>query len=333
MVGWSLLSTLGLGDPLAGGLLVALVAVGLISLLLALRDPIVARIGLRNVSRARSRTVILLLGLLVGSTIISSSLVVGTTVNTLATHFVYQSDGAVNEAVYAPGVSANILGGLSFSPFPAELFTGFNQSAERIAGVEAVNPMVLGTLGLVDLTSAVAQPGLNLVGVNPSAAASLGAFTSVAGASYPGPSPGEVLLNTQAANALSAQAGDRVTLVGPGGNVSATVQAIVQSDNRGGFQDTTGTGDVFAPLPVAQNLTGLEGAYDYLAVTNVGGLSASGVALTSPVWPALNRSLSQVLASLPPLPEPTQPSTACWPRTSPPRSRPHPRSPPSSWSW
>ncbi|EQD34070.1 membrane protein containing DUF214, permase predicted, partial [mine drainage metagenome] len=88
------------------------------------------------------------------------------------------------------------------------------------------------------------------------------------------------------------------------GNVSATVQAIVQSDNRGGFQDTTGTGDVFAPLPVAQNLTGLEGAYDYLAVTNVGGLSASGVALTSPVWPALNRSLSQVLASLPPLPNP-----------------------------
>ena len=304
MVGWSLLSTLGLGDPLAGGLLLALVVVGLVSLVLALRDPIVARIGLRNVSRARSRTVILLLGLLVGSTIISSSLVVGTTVNTLATHFVYQSDGAVNEAVYAPGASVSILGGLSFSPFPAALFTGFNRSASTIPGVQAVTPMVLGTLGLVDRSSGVAQPGLNLVGVNPSAASALGAFTSVAGRSYPGPGPGEVLLNTQAANALSAKAGDPVTLVGPGGNLSATVEAIVLSDTRGGFQDTTGQGNVFVPIPAAQNLTGLEGAYDYLAVTNVGGVSASGVALTSQVWPRLNQSLSQVLGTLPPLPNP-----------------------------
>jgi putative ABC transport system permease protein len=304
MVGWSLLDTLGLGDPLAGALLLALVAVGLISVLLALRDPIVARIGLRNVSRARSRTLILLLGLLVGSTIISSSLVVGTTVNTLATHFVYENDGAVNEAVYAPGASANILGGLSFSPFPAQLFTGFNRSVAGISGVQAVNPMVLGTVGLVDQTSSVAQPGLNLVGVDPSAGLALGPFTSLTGRTYQGPAPGEVLLNTQAANALSARAGDRVTLVGPGGNESATVEAVVHSDTRGDFQDTTGQGDVFVTIPAAQNLTGLEGAYDYLAITNVGGMTASGVALTSQVWPELNRSLAQALLSLPPLPNP-----------------------------
>jgi putative ABC transport system permease protein len=297
----STLSLLGLGDPLAGALVLAVAAVLLLLLLLGLLDPLVARIGLRNVARARSRTVILVLGLLVGSTIISSSLVVGTTVNTLVTHFVYEESGAVNEAVYAPGQLVSILGGTSFAPFPAALFQRFNDSASSIAGIQAVTPMIVGSLGVVDLTSGISVPGLTMVGVNASAAGPLGSFTTTTGTSLAGPQPGGVLLSTAAAKSLSAHAGDSLVGVGAAQDLNLTVLGVVQQDTRGGFLNGAGQGVLFLSLPDAQRLTGLEGLYNYLAVTNVGGMSASGVARTTTVWPELNRSLASALATLPPL--------------------------------
>jgi outer membrane protein assembly factor BamB len=67
-------------DSLLLATAVILGAVGLGSALLAVRTPLSLRIAVRNIRRARSRSILVILGLLVGTAIVSGSLVVGDTV-------------------------------------------------------------------------------------------------------------------------------------------------------------------------------------------------------------------------------------------------------------
>jgi putative ABC transport system permease protein len=284
-------TALGAGDLTTGILALIVVIIAIFSVLLALRNRVIARIGLRNVTRAKGRTAMLLFGLLIGSMIISSSLVIGDTVNTLSVHFTYISDGAVDEAVYAPNsVGGPALGPLSYHPLPASFWQIFASNATTIPDVAGVTGMVVASASVFDLTTDVAQPGVHLVGVSSASCNALGSFTSTSGSSICGPTTGEVLLNSAAAQELSANAGDSIRVsTGAGITLSLHVQAVVDSDTRGGFQDT-GQGDIFTSVADAQNLTGAVGELDYIAVTNTGGLTG-GPTHTDAVWGPLNASL------------------------------------------
>ncbi len=290
------LTALGVGDPLVGLLVLLVIAVALFSLALGLKDRVIAKIGLRNVTRARTRTLVLLFGLLIGSAIISSSLVIGDTVDNLSVHFTYIADGAVDEAVYAPAPQGGIGGtSVSYSTFDMAIFSSMNTSAARIPNVQGLTPMLITTGSAYDRTQNVAQPGLTLIGVDAWASSNLGSFTSTTGASVSGPSPGKVLLNAAAATELSAHVGDKVSLSGAAQvPVNFTVLSLVKSDTRGGFQDS-GMGDVFLSLSDAQALCGgvcsahATQPINYIAVTNTGGL-VGGTAHTNQVWGPLNSS-------------------------------------------
>ena len=290
-VSW--LSALGAGDSVVGLLVLIVIIVAIFSLVLGLKDRVIAKIGLRNVSRARTRTVVLLFGLLIGSTIISSSLVIGDTVNTLSVHFTYIADGTVDEAVWAPSQSLGGIGSsaLSYAPFPASVFTSMNSSLSASPDVSGLAPMVLGTASGFDLTRQVAQPGLTLIGADAWTSATLGGFTSANGSAVNGPLAGQVLLNPTAASELSASVGDHLSISGAAASPTTyTVSAIVRADTRGGFQDG-GFGDVFVNLAGAQTLMGIPGRVNYIGVTNVGGLTG-GPSHTHTVWPQLNASLA-----------------------------------------
>ncbi len=281
-------------------LLATLVAVLLVSLVLALRDRVAARIGLRNFFRGRTRTVILIVGLLVGATIISSSLVIGDTVTTLSTHFVYITDGPTHEAVYAPGSA-----GLLYAPFPAAFATRLSQNVSTIPHVRGVSPFLvgIGAVSGLDRTSGIPQALMNLMGTDPNSSAVLGDFVALNGTSLPGPTASGALLDPTAAQDLNAQAGDLLSLhsvsrsTGKPTTLNLTVLAVVQATPRGGFMDN-GEGDVFVTLPDAQALLGLPGSVNYIAVTNTGGLEG-GLSATDSVWAALNQTVPAVVASFP----------------------------------
>src|SRR5207244_8394287 len=76
------------------------VAVGLVlvSILIAAR-PLLARLAARNIRRRTSRVLIVLAGLLVGTALISSSLVVGDTLSYIFLEDVYVRLGAIDEIV------------------------------------------------------------------------------------------------------------------------------------------------------------------------------------------------------------------------------------------
>ncbi len=267
-------------------LLVVVAAVAVVSIVLAATHRIALRLATRNVRRARWRTVLVILGLLVATTIVSGSLVIGDTVNAVNVHFAYQAYGFTDEGVYNQSPSG------AYSMVPYAVYT---QVAAGVAGdpqIAGIAPEVVGTVQVLDRSTGIPQPGLNLIGADANQTGALGAFTATNGSHLAGPSPGGVYLDEQAAQDLNASVGDGLVLYGRTAGV-AVVEGIVADDPRGGFLFG---GNVFSPLATAQGLENATGQINFLAVTNAGSLTG-GVALSGAVSARLNATLAGLPAS------------------------------------
>jgi putative ABC transport system permease protein len=277
-------------SPLVGGLLLILIVVAVATLYLALRHRLAFRIAMRNVRRGRGRTVLLIAGLLVGTTIISGSLVVGDTVQQLIVHYSYLGAGYVDESI--SGTSAS--GGPKYYPYSV-----YTEVANRVAGyssIVGVTPEIINSAAAYDRSTGIPETALNLIGVNANQSAALGTFVANNGTSIPGPLPGEVLIDQQTATALNASTGDTLDVYGI--NLAALrVQAIVQPNVRGAF--ITGgltPGNLFVTLSTAQAIMNVTGSINYIAITNSGS-QAAGAASSSTVSSYLNTTLASVLST------------------------------------
>src|SRR6266508_2156508 len=85
--------------PLSLWLAIMLIAcVGAITVL-AVRNLVFLKIGLRNIPRRRGRTALIILGLMLGTTIIASSLLTGDTMASAVRSSVVKSLGLIDETV------------------------------------------------------------------------------------------------------------------------------------------------------------------------------------------------------------------------------------------
>ncbi len=274
-----------------GALLLVLLVIAAVTLVLALRHRLAFRVGIRNVFRARGRTILLVLGLLVATTIISGSLVIGNTITEVNVHYTVLAIGHNDEVVGNQTPSG------AYLPFPYSVYTNVSSATAGDHSIAGMAPEIVSTASLYDRTNGVPQTNLNLIGVNANQSTQLGNFVSISGATVVGPAPGEVLLDELAASELNASAGDAVALYGSTGTpISATIQAVVQDNIRGAFP-TGGVGDygsVFVDLSTAQNLENMSGQINFLSVTNVGD-QANRLALA----PAVSATLNTTLAGIP----------------------------------
>lgn len=270
-------------------LLVILAVVAAASAALATRYRLAFRIALRNVRRGRVRTVLLMAGLLVGTTIISSSLVINDTVTSVNQHFVIQSFGYTDEGIY----NESPMGGLA--PFPLGIATGLAGAVASTPSIRGINPEIVSVTEAYNEANGIPETNLDLVGVNASASAALGSFTADDGTTLAGPAGGEVYLDDQATVQLGASVGDHLRLYGQNPSPTlVTVHAIVRDDPRGGFFFLAAgeAGNVFVDLPTAQVLVGFPAtAINFIAVTNTGDLLA-GAAASPAVAATLNASLA-----------------------------------------
>ena len=273
-----------------GLLLLILLAVAVGTFVLALRHRLAFRIAMRNVQRGRGRTVLLIAGLLVGTTIVSGSLVVGDTVQQLAFHYTYIGGGYVDEAISGESPSGGAL------YFPYSVYTQVSTLVAGDRAIAGVAPEIIDSAAIYDRTTGTPETALNLIGVNGNQSQALGSFLAQNGTAIPGPGPGEVLLDEQTANAVNASTGDTVVVFGVTA-VPLKVQAIVQENIRGGFI-TAGLspGNVFVNLTTAAALENETGKINYIAITNTGSQSA-GAGASSSVAASLNVTLASVLAT------------------------------------
>jgi putative ABC transport system permease protein len=274
---------------LVSGLLLILVVVGAVTLILAFRHRLAFRIAMRNVRRGRARTVLLIAGLLVGTTIVSGSLVVGDTVQQLSFHYTYLGAGYVDESIMGTSLSGGPL------YFPYSVYSQVSAAVSGDRSIAGVAPEIIDQGSAYDRTTGIPETNLNLIGVNGNQSAALGSFVADNGTSLAGPLPGEVLIDDQTASALNASTGDTLFVYGHT-FAPLRVQAVVQENVRGAF--ITGgltPGNLFVTLATAQQLENASGLINYIAITNTGS-QAAGATSSPSVSSHLNATLATILA-------------------------------------
>ena len=279
------------GNSLVNLELYSVAVVFLITVGSMLGDKVTVRMALRNFTRRKTSMAIVISGLMIGTAMISGSLVTGDTLSELFTRSGYYGYGYADEVVFAPSPTT----GYQFFPVHVaqQLYQGITSNPSASQYLRGVTPEILSTISVNDTTKNIVQSPVLLIGTFNNATELLGDFHSINGGAVIGSSlaDNEAILNDRAAKDLNATAGDSLTVFSPSNatfEIPLKLVGIAVSDSRTYF----GAGDnIFVTINTAQALNHQPGLANYIAITNTGGLRPS-IQHTSVVGLAANQTLN-----------------------------------------
>jgi putative ABC transport system permease protein len=278
------------GVPVESLLVVLLVALGAaagVVAFLALRNRILLHLGVRNVRRRRGRTALIVLGLMLGTTIISAALTTGDTMSHTIRQTAVAALGETDVVVSAKGAAADIPGELGAATGTGYFDEGVAAQVEATLAptglVDGVGPAIVEEVALQAPAQRQNEPGVNLAALDPARMDGFGTIELLDGgsASLADLRPGEVFLNRDAAEQLGVGAGEEILIFAGGEPASARVRDVVEYDGAG-TADTA----LLLPLEQAQLLLGKQGLIKHVVVSNRGE-GSSAVELSDQVTAAL----------------------------------------------
>jgi putative ABC transport system permease protein len=277
---------------LAGLVALILIATGLIPIpavvlslpfvYLLARKPILRRLAFRNSARRPRETVLIIMGALLGTAIITSSYVVGDTLTSSIHRSAYTQLGPIDEAV----LSIPTAGGEQVAQAVAQAhLTGVDGTLQLLAVQAAVS-----TSG----PTPVAEPRAQVLETDFAQARTFGGDPSATGITGATPSGDNAAIGADLARTLGVKVGDRVTVYAFGNSRAFQIDRVLPRLGVAGVASfTTFTGsaspNLFVPPGTLAALqrsapAGIQAAppLSILAVSNVGNVT-SGVKLTSSV--------------------------------------------------
>ena len=256
-------------DRLAWPLLALMALAAVLLIVLALRAPHLARIGLRNARRRKARTSLIVAGLMLSTMFIASALAVDDTITLAVKTIAVFNLGRVDEDVTG--------GNGALALYPQEVGSAVRDSLAMSPHVAGVAPaLVVPNLLVADETARQVRGGVSGLGLD---AQSTGPLTDLrdpahAPVTLGALTTGQVYLNASLARLLDARAGDTIALYStlwPGHRYRYTVRAIVTGGPLGDSPS------LVLPLPALQGIAGANGRINHIYVANAGnGLSGVG---------------------------------------------------------
>jgi putative ABC transport system permease protein len=271
-----------------GGGLLAVVAW---SVLLATRQPVLFRLSARNIPRRFGRSMLIVLGLTLATTIITSALGTGDTIALSARGTVLRALGNTDEVVSSTEESDVEITGeaVTLQYFDEAYFGEIRQAALQLPQVDGVAPAILEQVGAQNLTRRQTEPRLSVIGVDARYMEGFGTIRNLQGDAIDLASlaPGDVLLNKEASDELEAQPGDQIVLYSPTGQQPAHVRDVIKYDGIG-----TPDAGLLMPLADVQTLFNKVGLIKHVVISNrgdsTGGVNHTDAVITS-IKPTLDR--------------------------------------------
>ena len=267
---------------LLGALAVSLSVV----LYVVVRNRVMFLIGVRNMPRRVARTVLIVVGLMLSTLIISAAFTTGDTVDRSLTNTVFTLMGHIDEVVQLSGEEGGAPNEIS-STIPQEANEKLRAAVEAAAdpNIDGYLPMLFEQVPIVHPESRLSEPSATFVGLD---ADSLEGFPDIISATtgealdIGSLAADEAFLNKSAADALAAEPGDRVQVFVQLQPHEFTIVDIVED------RFTTGVGNFEVPEGLVTRLDTLQqifekpGEVSIIAISNRGGVR-DGVDLTDEV--------------------------------------------------
>ncbi len=239
------------------------------------RLPILLKMSLRNVSRRKVNTIIVVTGLMIGTAIISGSLVVGDTLENMFTKDAYDSYDETDETIFTYDENATYA---FFNYTEYEGVSDYVATNPGLAGnVEEISPEIQFWVSVLDMDSKLSEPAVRLVGIDYSESEAFGKVKATNGKQYTEEdlAANEVFVNKLMADEMEIKAGHTIQLfMGENQTAFFTVKAIVKNEGRANYGNLFGGAsgmNIIMPLEQVQQLLGKEGKINIIKISNKGG--------------------------------------------------------------
>ena len=252
---------------------------------IGLNDRLLPRLALRNVPRRRAQSALISLGLALSTVIITTALNTGDTMSHTMRSLVAGTVGRADEIVVRPRRDARRIGfdnvqSVANGTFLTGTLQPFDESEatriraaladdERVAGVA---PAVVEQVTAVNTSTGELQAQVRVYALPREYPAVFGSTVGVDGTPVDFRALGEaaILLNPEAANALRAEAGQRLLMQLDGRSLDVEVAALIRGGDLTGAQAT-----ILMPLEELQRLTETPGQINQVLIANRGDATTS----------------------------------------------------------
>ena len=233
---------------------------GLAAAAVAIRRRVLFRMAVRNAGRRKVQVALAIAGLLVATSILSGSFVVGDSLRFAIRGDVFRSLDEIDETI--------VLGGQMESYNTTE-YGKLLARAPEMPHVDAFAPRIHVTASVLHPDEQLSEARANLIGLNP--ALDPGTFVRSDGTGADGSalSGNRTYVNEELATAVQARAGSRLTLYLGLAPWNVTVEDVLRPEGKAEWNSAP---NVFLPLDEVQRVLGLVGKINVIVVSNVGGV-------------------------------------------------------------
>jgi len=246
----------------------------------AARRRVLLRMALKNIARRKSRAVIVVFGLMVGTALISSALVVGDTLEYIFTEDVLQRWGQVDEVIgtQSAGVYLN---------FTDSYYAVLSQDlASRNAPIDGIAPGIVQKLTIRNEQEGLWAEPVNVIGIDSALEGGFGSLIATDGRSVATQdlAQGEVFANQRVAEKLSATSGSQLRVYFLQASFVVTIADVLKDEGTANLDKQQ---ILIMRLDEAQTHFRMPGWINFIRVSNTGN-EEDGVQYTAEVAAAIN---------------------------------------------
>ncbi|MQF69173.1 FtsX-like permease family protein [SAR202 cluster bacterium AD-804-J14_MRT_500m] len=232
----------------------------------AIKNRVMVRLGLRNIPRRRSQTVLIIIGSMLSAMLIASAFTVGDTLD-----FSIKSEGIkflgnIDEVLTSTDESDSF--GVDTPAYmPSSRFEKLKHTLSEFREIDGLVPYIGETVAIFNPRTSLSDGNTRLTGIDENYLDGFGDFISVNGDKVSiGELPDKSLfINSVTAQELDAEPGDSVRLFLGQRELDYRVEAVVLAGGLSGIEST-----VIMPLSRAQNILGRPNEINFIAVSNLG---------------------------------------------------------------
>ena len=281
-------------DYIMIGLLVGLLVSLSIVAYVVLRNRIMFKMGVRNIPRRMAQTVLIVIGLMLSTLIISAALTTGDTVDRSMTNWVYDLAGHLDEIVEFDVEKTSNRAAEPFVPEStvAELEAALGDDPD----IDGITPALFEPVPIINPRTGLSSPSAFLTGADPERMDGFPDIISLDGEvlDLSALAVDEVYLNESGQEELDAQPGDTLQVFVAGNPALFRVVDIVKDKYITGAittEEGQSQDGMVTRLDVAQRLFDREGEIDFIGISNRGGVR-DGMALSDTVAAKVEAALT-----------------------------------------
>ncbi len=239
-----------------GFVVLAMVALGI-------RRRILLRVAVRNVGRRKKQVGLAIAGLLVATSILSGSFVIGDSLTFAIRASVFRSLDVIDETI---SVGGDLIGAPFFN---ANVYDDLGARRGEMPHVDGLGPRLAAGASILHADAELFEGRSILVGFDPDE--DPGIFVRSDGTESRGSElgQGQVFLSSKLAEEIEADSGDILTVFAGPVPVQLEVLDVLRPEGKGRWLDAA---VLFLPLPDAQGLFGAPGEINQIVVSNAGGV-------------------------------------------------------------